>query len=56
MSEAKVPDGALDWVKDHVRRYLATAGFTSVRFQVLPADPDAQGPALFVATGRKSSG
>jgi ubiquinone/menaquinone biosynthesis C-methylase UbiE/DNA-binding transcriptional ArsR family regulator len=46
----------LGFPEETVRRYLATAGFTSVRFQVLPADPDAQGPALFVATGRKSSG
>ena len=44
----------LGFSEETVRRYLAAAGFASVRMQVLPADPDAQGPALFVATGRKS--
>jgi len=46
----------LGFSEETVRRYLTTAGFTSVRFQVLPADPDAQGPALFVATGRNHDG
>jgi ubiquinone/menaquinone biosynthesis C-methylase UbiE len=44
----------LGFSEETVRRHLTTAGFTAVRFQVLPADPDAQGPALFVATGRKA--
>jgi hypothetical protein len=46
----------LGFSEETVRRYLATAGFSSVRMQMLPADPDAQGPALFVATGRKNHG
>ncbi len=33
-----------------VRRMLAAAGFASVNFQPLPADPEAKGPNLFVAT------
>ena len=46
----------LGFSEETVRRYLATAGFTAVRIQMLPADPDAQGPALFVATGRTTAG
>jgi ArsR family transcriptional regulator len=38
---------------DQMRRLLATAGFEDVRFVPLAADPDAKGPALFVATGVK---
>jgi SAM-dependent methyltransferase len=41
---------------DQVRRLLQQAGFGDVRIQPLPSGPDAQGPALFLATalrGRK---
>jgi ubiquinone/menaquinone biosynthesis C-methylase UbiE/DNA-binding transcriptional ArsR family regulator len=39
---------------DHVRRLLGTAGFSRPRIVALPADPDAKGPALFVASASKS--
>jgi len=39
---------------DQLRRLLGTAGFTDTRIVPLPADPDAKGPALFVASGIKS--
>lgn len=35
-------------------RYFEGAGFDSPTVRPLPADPDAKGPALFVATARKS--
>ena len=38
---------------DQVKEWLAGAGFTSCRYRPLPADPEATGPSLFVATGRK---
>jgi ArsR family transcriptional regulator len=38
---------------DEVKQWLADAGFTACRYRPLPADPDAKGPALFVASGRK---
>jgi len=39
--------------EDQLRRLLGTAGFNGVRLVPLAADPDAKGPALFVATARK---
>jgi ubiquinone/menaquinone biosynthesis C-methylase UbiE/DNA-binding transcriptional ArsR family regulator len=39
---------------DQVRRLFATAGFTSPRIVALPADPDAKGPALFVASAARN--
>jgi ArsR family transcriptional regulator len=36
-----------------MRKYLTAAGFDEVRWQALPVDPDAKGPAIFVATARK---
>jgi ubiquinone/menaquinone biosynthesis C-methylase UbiE/DNA-binding transcriptional ArsR family regulator len=39
---------------DQVRRLLASAGFASPRIVALAADPDARGPALFVASASKS--
>jgi ArsR family transcriptional regulator len=44
----------LGFSEDTMRRYLSTAGFSNPRMHTLPPDPDAQGPALFVATARKS--
>ena len=44
----------LGFSEDTTRRYLTAAGVSAVRLQALPADPDAEGPALFVATGRKA--
>jgi len=43
----------LGFSEDTMRRDLAAAGFTAVRLQPLPPDPDANGPALFVATARR---
>jgi ArsR family transcriptional regulator len=39
---------------DQVRRLFGAAGFTTPRIVPLPADPDAKGPALFVASATKS--
>jgi ArsR family transcriptional regulator len=36
-----------------ITRFLGAAGFDDVRVRVLPADPDAKGPSLFVAVGVK---
>ena len=52
MSEAKVPDGALDWVKDHVRRYLATDGADGHMFAAGKNPPVPT--LLLTTTGRKS--
>lgn len=35
-------------------RWLADAGFEGVRVRALPAEPQAKGPSLFVATGTKN--
>ncbi len=40
---------------DQLRRLLGTAGFADVRIVPLPVDPQAKGPALFVASAVKSS-
>jgi ArsR family transcriptional regulator len=39
---------------DQLRRLLTAAGFTRVRVVPLPADPDAKGPSLFVASAVRS--
>lgn len=41
----------LGFGEEQIRRLLAGAGFDSIRWVPLGADPDARGPALFVATG-----
>ena len=45
----------LGFSERQMSRYLAGAGFGSVRVRPLPADPDAKGPALFAAVGVKGS-
>jgi ArsR family transcriptional regulator len=40
---------------EQVKEWLANAGFTSCRYRPLPADPEAKGPTLFVATARRPS-
>lgn len=51
--DAKVPDTLSDWMKDHVRRYLATDGADGHMLK-LPSH-DAPVPTLLLATtGRKS--
>ncbi len=39
----------LGFSEKQITRFLASAGFGSVRLRMLPADPDARGPALFAA-------
>ncbi len=38
---------------EQVKEWLADAGFDRCRYRVLPADPEATGPTLFVASGIK---
>jgi ArsR family transcriptional regulator len=40
--------------EETIRSMLSDAGFSSVRYQPLPADEAAKGPSLFSAVGRKS--
>ena len=40
---------------EQVKQWLADAGFERCRYRALPADPSATGPALFVASGRRSA-
>jgi ArsR family transcriptional regulator len=44
----------LGFSEKQISRFLAGAGFGEVRVRMLPADPDAKGPALFVAIAVKS--
>ena len=44
----------LGFKDDQVKRLLATAGFSSPRINALPPDPDARGPALFVASATRA--
>jgi ArsR family transcriptional regulator len=39
---------------DKVKEWLTEAGFTAPRYRALPADPDASGPTLFVASARRA--
>jgi ArsR family transcriptional regulator len=43
----------LGFSEEAMRRHLTAAGFTQIKFQGLPIDPAANGPAVFVVTGRK---
>jgi ubiquinone/menaquinone biosynthesis C-methylase UbiE/DNA-binding transcriptional ArsR family regulator len=43
----------LGFSDEALRRLLANAGFDQIRIASMPADPDAKGPSLFVASGRK---
>jgi ubiquinone/menaquinone biosynthesis C-methylase UbiE len=42
----------LGFGEDALRRFLTNAGFDQIRVASMPADPDAKGPALFVASAR----
>lgn len=44
----------LGFPEKQIRRLMTAAGFTDIRLHALPVDPDAKGPALFAAVGRKS--
>jgi len=37
---------------EQMKQWLTDAGFTSCRYRALPVDPDAKGPAMFVASAR----
>lgn len=39
--------------REQIHHWFAAAGFSDVRYQPLPADPAAKGPALFVASATK---
>lgn len=39
---------------EQVKEWLSNAGFTSCRYRPLPADPEAKGPTLFVASARNA--
>jgi hypothetical protein len=43
----------LGFSEKQITRFLTGAGFGDVRVRVLPADPDAKGPALFAAIAVK---
>ena len=45
----------LGFDKDHLKGLLGDAGFRNVRIIPLPSNPDAKGPALFVACAEKES-
>jgi hypothetical protein len=44
----------LGFKEDQVRRLLATAGFSTPRIVAMPTDPNAKGPALFVASASRA--
>jgi ArsR family transcriptional regulator len=44
----------LGFSEKQIGRFLTGAGFSEVRVRMLPADPDAKGPALFAAVGVKT--
>lgn len=45
----------LGFTEAQVTGWLEAAGFDGVRVTVLPPEPEAKGPALFVASGRRNS-
>src|SRR5688572_14809526 len=44
----------LGFSEKHIGKLLTDAGFSDVRVRLLPADPDAKGPALFAAAAVKA--
>jgi ArsR family transcriptional regulator len=46
----------LGFSADAIQKLLAGAGFDRVRIAAMPADPDAKGPALFVAGATRAVG
>jgi deazaflavin-dependent oxidoreductase (nitroreductase family) len=53
MADAKVPDTLSDWMKDHVKRYLATNGADG-HMLTLPSHAKPVPTLLLTTTGRKS--
>ena len=45
----------LGFSEKQLSRLLAGAGFDDIRVRALPADPDAKGPALFVAVATRET-
>jgi ArsR family transcriptional regulator len=43
----------LGFSEKQIGKFLTDAGFSDVRMRLLPADPDAMGPALFAAAAVK---
>lgn len=46
----------LGFSEPQLQRFLANVGLMSGRYQSLPSDPEARGPALFAATATRSGG
>jgi ubiquinone/menaquinone biosynthesis C-methylase UbiE/DNA-binding transcriptional ArsR family regulator len=46
----------LGFSEKQIGKFLTDAGFSDVRTRLLPADPDAKGPALFAAAAAKAGG
>ena len=44
----------LGFSEKQIGKYLTDAGFSDVRMRLLPADPDAKGPALFAAAATRA--
>ncbi|HLO41166.1 MAG TPA: class I SAM-dependent methyltransferase, partial [Phycisphaerales bacterium] len=44
----------LGFTESQIKDMFKAAGLTGVSFRELPGEPDARGPGLFVATGRKA--
>jgi ubiquinone/menaquinone biosynthesis C-methylase UbiE/DNA-binding transcriptional ArsR family regulator len=44
----------LGFSEKQIGKFLTDAGFSDVRTRLLPADPDAKGPALFAAAAKKT--
>jgi deazaflavin-dependent oxidoreductase (nitroreductase family) len=55
MTNGKIPDTLPDWVKDHIRRYVATNGADG-HMMTLPNDPSRALPTLLLTTTGRRSG
>jgi ArsR family transcriptional regulator len=43
----------LGFTQEQMTQWLHGAGFSDIRWRVLPPEPKAKGPSLFVATARR---
>ena len=55
MTDGKIPDTLPDWVKDHIRRYVATNGADG-HLMTFPNDPSRALPTLLLTTTGRRSG
>jgi deazaflavin-dependent oxidoreductase (nitroreductase family) len=55
MTNGKIPDTLPDWVKDHIRRYVATNGADG-HLMTFPNDPSRALPTLLLTTTGRRSG